>query len=85
MQGFGHSHPGQPPEPDFPLGPERLGRLHHLAQHIFNAKGPPGQVALRSHPVVELYQVHLLPAHPSKAGINRGYDASFDVGVVIGG
>ena len=85
MQGFGHAHPGQPPEPYFPLGPERLGRLHHLAQHVFNAKSPPGQVALRSNPVVELYQVHLLPAHSGKAGINRGYDASFDIGVVIGG
>ena len=84
MQGLGHAHASQSPEPDLALSPEHFGRLHHLAQHIFDADGSPRQIPLGTHPVVELYQVHLLTSHSGKAGINRADNAPLDVRAVLG-
>ena len=79
MDALGFPHSGHAIEADLALGLERLKGLTHLSQNIGYCDRADLNVGLGTDAVVELNQVHLLPAQPFQAGLHRLDDARFEV------
>ena len=83
QQRFGLTEPSDAIEANLSLGLQSLKTANYLAQDVLHAQQIPVWIPQRSHPVMELDQVHRGPVHTSQAVFHGFDDARLDVPHVL--